>query len=114
ITQAWMQVEIISLVPPRCFYPAPEVASAIVRLIPHPSSSISSDIESDFLRLVHAAFRGRRKTMSNVLISLLPNADKSVAQQFLSAQGIDPQRRGETLTVEEFARLAKGIKEIGK
>ena len=109
ITQAWMQVEIVSLIPPKCFYPAPEVASAIVRLIPHPSSLISSDIERDFLRVVHAAFHERRKTVGNALITLFPNADKSVAQQFLSERGIDPQRRGETLTVEEFARLAEGI-----
>jgi len=109
ITQAWMQGEIISLIPPKCFYPAPEVASAIVSLVPRPSSLVPSTLERDFLRVVHAAFHERRKTVGNALTTLFPNADKSVAQQFLSERGIDPQRRGETLTVEEFARVTEGL-----
>lgn len=112
ITQAWMQVEIVSLIPPRCFYPAPEVASAIVRLIPHPAPLISADRERDFLCIIHAAFHKRRKTVGNALTTLFPNADKSVAQQLLSARGIDPQRRGETLTVEEFTRLAEALSQL--
>jgi 16S rRNA (adenine1518-N6/adenine1519-N6)-dimethyltransferase len=113
ITQAWMQIEMVSLIPPKCFYPAPEVSSAMVRLIPHPAPLILPAVERDFLRLVRAAFQERRKTIGNALAPLFPNADKSVAQQFLVERGVDPRRRGETLSVAEFARLAESIGVVG-
>jgi 16S rRNA (adenine1518-N6/adenine1519-N6)-dimethyltransferase len=91
------EVEIRSFVPKTAFYPQPEVGSAIITLRPRlrPLRHIDS-------RLVRAAFGQRRKMLRSALKEL--NVD------FASA-GIDPTRRAETLSLEEFERLSYNLKE---
>lgn len=92
----------------RCFYPAPEVDSTVVKLVPGNSPRFSVKREDIFIQLVREAFQKRRKTMQNVLAGI-PWMDRAKVSSFLLDLGIDPQRRGETLTVEEFARIANEL-----
>lgn len=90
-------------VKPGAFIPAPEVTSSVVHvdILPAPRLEIQ---EKKFWQIVHAAFGQRRKQLGNTLRSLM--SDKEALAQFLQNQNIDPQRRGETLSLEEFARLS--------
>lgn len=87
-------------VPPGAFVPVPKVTSSIVRLIPLPVGTHALEDPERFSRLVAAAFNQRRKTLRNALKALIPDP-----ALFIEA-GIDPQARAETLTVEDFVRLA--------
>ena len=71
----------------------------MVRLIPHSAPPVEVKDEATFARLVRAAFASRRKTLRNNLKGLLEAGE-------LSALGIDPTRRAETLTLAEFAALS--------
>ncbi len=86
-------------VPPGAFTPPPKVDSAIVRMAPLGAGRRAARDEALFARIVAAAFSQRRKTLRNALRQL-------VAAEAFAAAGIDPQRRGETLSVAEFADLA--------
>lgn len=88
------------------FIPRPKVASAVVRLTRHEKPVADIPDPALFFALVKAAFGQRRKTLHNAL-SVMPDiADKADTARRLSAAGIDPGRRGETLSIDEFARLA--------
>ena len=86
-------------VPPDAFTPPPKVDSAIVRMFPLPADRLRAKDDARFAAMVTAGFGQRRKTLSNTLKPYL------TAEQ-INTQGIDPRRRGETLSVEEFVRLA--------
>lgn len=98
-------VESVLRVPPSAFFPPPTVESTVVRirLLPQPSASVVD--ERAFFRIVRAAFSTRRKTLRNALANGLP-ADKPTIEHVLTAAGIDGDRRGETLSIAEFAGLA--------
>ncbi|NLV16759.1 MAG: 16S rRNA (adenine(1518)-N(6)/adenine(1519)-N(6))-dimethyltransferase RsmA [Syntrophomonadaceae bacterium] len=91
-----------------CFYPVPDVDSTVVRLIPLDKPSVEVKQEAVFNKLVRAAFQARRKTMHNVLV-MAGLAEREAAGDILVSLGIEPQRRGETLTVEEFACIANRL-----
>ena len=98
-------------VAPEAFYPRPKVRSTILRieLLDEP---LIPEAERAALRdLVRSAFGQRRKTLQNALSAWL-NLERTEIERFLRAQAIDPQRRGETLSIEEFVRLAKAVKEL--
>jgi 16S rRNA (adenine1518-N6/adenine1519-N6)-dimethyltransferase len=88
--------------PPSVFVPRPKVESAVVRLTPLPSPV--TDEDPAFRLLVSLAFQSRRKTLRNALLK--SNADPSRVDVALQQASIDGRRRGETLGIEEFARLA--------
>lgn len=90
------------VVPAGAFSPAPQVNSAIVRLVPRPVDELPAVDAGDFARVVTAAFGQRRKTLRNALGGLLDEAA-------ISACGVDPGARAETLTVQEFAALAQRL-----
>lgn len=101
-TRAGFEVDTICRLRPGSFYPAPKVESSVVRLIPR---EVPLAEETDSLRaVVRAAFQMRRKTLRNALRGA-GAADR--ADRALSDALIDPKRRGETLSIEEFARLAE-------
>jgi 16S rRNA (adenine1518-N6/adenine1519-N6)-dimethyltransferase len=86
-------------VPAAAFRPAPEVESALVRMIPHrPLPCVARD-ETLFAAVVAAAFAQRRKTLRNTLRGRFGPAD-------FARLGIDPARRAQDLAVEHFVRLA--------
>ena len=86
-------------VPPGAFTPPPKVESSVVRMVPlGPERARASD-EKRFEQLVTAAFSQRRKTLRNAAAAFV------TAEGFTRA-GIDPGRRGETLSVHEFIALS--------
>jgi 16S rRNA (adenine1518-N6/adenine1519-N6)-dimethyltransferase len=101
-TTAAFDVEPIVHVPAGCFYPAPKVDSAVVRLRPRTTRRA---IEDDAFRsIVRVAFDARRKQLRNALGLL--DLDATMRNEILERAAIDGSRRGETLSVEEFALLA--------
>jgi 16S rRNA (adenine1518-N6/adenine1519-N6)-dimethyltransferase len=92
-------VEALFTVPPEAFYPAPKVQSAVVRLIPKPREERQARDEARLEQLVMKAFGQRRKMLRSTLKGELPES----AWETL---GINPERRAETLSLEEFVALA--------
>jgi len=93
------KMALVLRMPPGAFTPPPKVNSAVVRMEPLPEGRLRARDEALFARVVGAAFEQRRKTLRNAARALVPEDAFAVA-------GIDPQRRGETLGVAEFVRLA--------
>ncbi len=93
------KVEKLFIVPPEAFEPRPKVESAIVRLTPYAELPFVANDEKAMANLVTQAFSQRRKTLRNCLRTLL-----EVEQ--IESVGIDPKRRPETLSVEEFVNLS--------
>lgn len=96
--------EIVLDVPPRSFIPAPEVMSVVVSCRVRKEPAVAVRDEKLFFRVVKAAFGQRRKTLMNALKG--GGFQKEAVRDALEKSGIDPTRRGETLTLEEFGRLA--------
>jgi 16S rRNA (adenine1518-N6/adenine1519-N6)-dimethyltransferase len=95
-------VDALFEVPPTAFEPPPKVDSAVVRLVPHARPPVAVHDEKQFERLVVQAFSQRRKTLRNTLKELLD-------AEAMAAVGIDAARRAETLSLDEFARLANAL-----
>jgi len=102
--QFYGRPEIISYVPARCFYPAPEVDSAILRVTVYPKPVVDVSDESSFFSLVRAGFTASRKQIGNSLSQGL-KLPKAEVLSLLEKARIMPQRRAETLTLEEWAKL---------
>lgn len=99
-------IRILFDIPRNCFYPVPKVDSVVVEL----NRIGDRDIEkSFFMRVVRAAFSNRRKMLPNVLVNL--GLDRGYIVEILKEIGIDPHRRGETLSGEEFLSLGKRLYE---
>jgi 16S rRNA (adenine1518-N6/adenine1519-N6)-dimethyltransferase len=93
-------------VPRTVFFPRPDVSSAVVRLLPYVEPAYDVGEESFFYRVVDAVFAQRRKTLLNTLHTALPLTKEQLAQAG-SLTSIDMNRRGETLSVTEFAKLSR-------
>ena len=85
------------------FWPQPEVDSAFIKL--EPSKKPAADVldEELFFKIIRAAFQKRRKIILNALRDII---SKERLLEIFKNMGIDPKRRGETLSLEEFARIA--------
>ncbi len=94
---------IASYVPAHCFYPAPEVDSALLKIIPFSQPPVDIDSES-FFSLVRAGFSAARKQLVNSL-TLGLGMTKVEVLSLLEKAHIAPQRRAETLSLEEWTRL---------
>jgi len=99
MVQYHCQADYLFTVHPGSFTPVPKVDSAIVRLTPWKKQPVSVKNYQDFSDLVRLSFSMRRKTLRNNLKEVLDSAT-------IEALNIDPSRRAETLSLEEFARLA--------
>jgi len=107
-SQFHAQVETVGIVSRRVFFPPPDVDSAIVRLTPHAAPPVAVPNETLFFAVVRAAFGQRRKALLNALSGdPALGWSRDQAADALAAAGIDAGRRGETLSLEEFARLAQ-------
>lgn len=102
--QYYTEPEIVLDVPPRSFIPAPEVMSVVVSCRVRKEPAVKVSDEKLFFRVVKAAFGQRRKTLMNALKG--GGFSKEAVRDALETSGIDPTRRGETLTLAEFGRLA--------
>lgn len=115
-------------VPATCFFPRPQVDSCIVHARLNVDPAVPVENETFFFCIVRAAFGGRRKTLVNALTANLsrqlgerdlrrPGMDgvgkscltREKLRETIAGAGIDPHRRGETLTVEEFGRLTESM-----
>lgn len=101
-------VRIVRRVPAAAFEPAPEVNSAIVVLEVQPRALANPD-EEWLWRVVQAGFRERRKMIHNVLPRQLPGLEPDRLAEVLADVDIDPNRRPQTLAVEEWLRLAERL-----
>src|SRR5207344_1218290 len=91
-------------VSPEAFYPRPKVRSTVVKIELLPEARVSDENLPVLKGLVRAAFGQRRKTLSNAVGSWLMRQRDEV-DGLLAAHDVDPKRRGETLSVEEFIKL---------
>jgi len=98
-------VELVANVPTNCFMPRPAVDSAVVKLKLLPSPRVEADKEKLF-KIIHAAFGKRRKTLLNALDSEGFGGGKTELTEILQKCEINPQARGETLDIFQFAKLA--------
>lgn len=108
--QYGLLVEIDSLIPNSAFYPHPAVSSAVVVLKPRVKPIVEVNSEELFFNVVHAAFAYRRKTLRNsILLSKKIDIDKDGLDRVLNSIGMDGDRRGETLSMDEFAKLSNAL-----
>ena len=101
-------VELVANVPTNCFMPRPAVDSAVVKLTLLPAPRVATDKERLF-SVIHAAFGKRRKTMLNALDSEGIGGGKIELSTTLEEEGINPQARGETLDLFQFAKLTEKL-----
>ncbi|OGO30918.1 MAG: hypothetical protein A2Z29_01530 [Chloroflexi bacterium RBG_16_56_11] len=95
---------LVTEVPASSFYPAPAVDSAVIRIDVYPAPPVPVTDVDGFFRLVRAGFAAARKQVANSLSQGL-KLPKAEAMGLLAAAGIEPQRRAETFTLEEWAAL---------
>lgn len=103
--QYYCRVTKVADVPKEAFVPRPKVESTVLNLEPLDAKAIELKDEKLFMRCIKAGFAQRRKTLLNSLASA-GGMDKDKVKKILASAGIDPGRRAETLTVEEFGRIA--------
>lgn len=103
--QYFCETEWLFDVPPESFDPAPQVMSAIVRLVPHEKSPVDIADFKQFSLLVTQAFSQRRKTIRNSLKNFISEAD-------ITALGIDANLRAESISLAEFALLSQNSQPI--
>ena len=96
-------------VSPEAFFPRPKVRSTVLKIELFADPRVAPDELAALRGLVRAAFGQRRKTLGNALSGWLKGA-RGKSEEFLRSQGIDPQRRGETLSVDEFIKLARAAR----
>jgi len=109
--QFYGKPDIVAHVPARAFYPAPKVDSAILRVDLKDEVPLAYKQRDSFFRLVQAGFSERRKQIHNSLARGLHRKDAEV-QALLKAAGIDPGRRAETLSIEEWLQLWHQMEKI--
>ncbi|MCL4457772.1 MAG: 16S rRNA (adenine(1518)-N(6)/adenine(1519)-N(6))-dimethyltransferase RsmA [Nitrospirae bacterium] len=103
--QYYSKPELKFVIPKGAFRPVPKVDSAVIRIEILDKPAVAVNDEKLFFRVVKTSFAQRRKTLANSLKSI-----SNDIKEILIAAGIDPRRRAETLSIEEFARLADLIK----
>ena len=106
--QYYTEAETVMIVPKTVFVPQPNVDSAVIRLTKRSQPAVSVKDEGFFFQVTKASFAQRRKTILNNLTSQLPEGKQKKEEILaaLSASGVEPTRRGETLSLEEFGMLS--------
>jgi len=111
LVQSFCEVWQLFQVPPRSFRPVPKVQSAVVRLARRPAPLWQELDYEWFRKVVHAGFRARRKTLVNSLRHA-PGLSQDIGelQSAIEQAGIDPKRRGDAVSVQEFVQLARCLR----
>lgn len=107
--QYYTSPEIITLVPPHSFVPEPAVESAVIKCTVRDVPPVELVNEQFFFKVVRGAFGQRRKTILNALGAASLGLDRIKTEEGLLTANIAPSRRGETLSLEEFAALANTL-----
>ena len=106
--QYYSRPEIITHVPPTCFIPRPNVGSTVIRLTRYEKPPVEAADESFLFSLIRASFNQRRKTLVNGLSNASGlNLSKAQITEALEQMGLPANVRGETFTLEQFARLSE-------
>jgi len=111
--QYYCTTEIVCNVPHTVFIPQPNVDSAVIKLSLRPQPAVQVENEDFFFRVVHSAFAQRRKTLINNLLVITGKDQREPLTTLLEGIGIDPGRRGETLSLEEYAKLSEALRTSG-
>ncbi|KUP04228.1 16S rRNA methyltransferase [Bacillus coahuilensis m2-6] len=109
--QYYTEAETVMIVPKTVFMPQPNVDSAVIRLTKRKEPIARVEDEDFFFTVTRASFAQRRKTILNNLSSQLVEGKtkRILLVQCLESVGVDPTRRGETLSIEEFAELSNAL-----
>lgn len=110
LVQYYCNTSIIRRVPPTCFIPRPKVDSIVIKLDRLEEPRVKVKDVSLMFELVRAGFNMRRKTLWNAAKTL--KVDKIKLEEAFEKSGIDPKRRAETLTLEEFGVLSDCIYDV--
>ncbi|MEG2018356.1 MAG: 16S rRNA (adenine(1518)-N(6)/adenine(1519)-N(6))-dimethyltransferase RsmA [Clostridium sp.] len=110
LVQYYCNTKIIRRVPPSSFIPAPKVDSIVIRLDRLEKPRVQISDEKLFFNVIRQSFNMRRKTLWNAMKNI--GLDKEKIKVAFEMANIDPNRRGETLSIEEFANLSKTIIEV--
>lgn len=114
VAQYYTETSKVLTVPKTVFMPPPNVDSIVVKLMKRSEPIVAVNDEDRFFKLTKAAFSQRRKTIANNYQSLFEEGKqkKDVIKTWLEESGIDPRRRGETLSIKEFAHLYNNLKKF--
>ena len=107
--QYYMDTEYLFDVPREKFLPAPKVTSAVLRCVRREKPAVDVEDEEFFFKVMRGGFLLRRKTLANSLSAALKGYDKETIQTAIEACGLRPDVRGERLTLQDFANLAKTL-----
>ena len=109
--QYFAKPEVVCVVPPTCFVPQPKVASSVIRLTCHEKPPVEITDEGFLFRVIRASFNQRRKTLANGLNNAptIPVSKENIIAT-IEELGYPASVRGETLSLEEFARLSEALK----
>ena len=102
---------LVHRIPADAFYPVPDVDSAVVRIDLPDQPRVAVPDADRFFQVVKAGFAQKRKQLHNSLASNLPLKHEQIMQA-LTETGIDPKRRAETLTLEEWGRLTEVVNQL--
>jgi 16S rRNA (adenine1518-N6/adenine1519-N6)-dimethyltransferase len=111
--QLYGEPKVAALVPASSFYPAPKIDSAVLKIDVYPRPLVAAHNTVGFFRIVRAGFTGKRKQIINSLTNGL-RFEKTEVSLLLEAAGIDPKRRAETLSIEEWGTLFHVFESRGK
>ncbi len=106
--QFYGQVRIVGKLSAAVFYPRPDVDSAVIRLDVYETPRYAVPDEATFFKVARAGFGQRRKQLKNAIAEGL-HMSHADAEGLITRAGIDPMRRAETLTLDEWAALARTI-----
>ena len=109
LVQYYCDTKIIRKVAPSSFMPRPKVESIVIRLDRLEEPRVKVKDESLMFEIIRSSFNMRRKTLWNGVKNI--GVDKDNLMKAFEEAGVDPKRRGETLSLEEFARLSDCIYE---
>ena len=112
--QYYCEPQMVCTVPHTVFIPQPNVESAVIRLKVREKPPVHVEDEAHFFEVMQASFTQRRKTIANNLKSrFFPGEGRERLEALLQEAGIDPSRRGETLSIEEYSRLSSVFLKAG-
>lgn len=107
--QYYMEASVAFIVPRTVFIPAPNVDSAILKMVRREAPLVEVEDEEWFFKTMHSSFVHRRKTLMNNLQAAFGKESKPEIEKLLAQAEISPTIRGEALSIEEFAKLADAL-----
>jgi 16S rRNA (adenine1518-N6/adenine1519-N6)-dimethyltransferase len=111
--QYYCEPELVCVVPGKAFIPAPKVDSAVIKLKRRAEPAVSVRDEAKYFQVVQTAFAQRRKTLANNLSAYSGKERKGELSELLLSCGVLPERRAETLSLQEFAIVCEALIDSG-